>query len=547
MDANNTPIATVASLQGQAWARSADGTMRPLSEGDQIYRGETVVTADGGRVDLLLPDGSLYPVQGELLAQLTPEEAASQNENSEGEVQDQTEKQEQQDGVGTADDPATWGTPPVIQRTGEFSDEPSGYIRVAKDQGIAESQYIEGGNSFAMPPVLSVSIVGDYNEGIGSRSGGYDEFLDGRATYNPRIIETTFEAAGDEFVEALRIEPDFEGDEGAPVINTIPEIGVPEDALVDEDDLDEGNDNEPPKESTVVGGSLAVIPAGEGLDTTFDPGNEPPSGLESAGQQVQYYISPDGHTLIGYVGSASGEPDESQWAFTVVINDPGSDAGAQSYTFTLLDQLDHPDAQGENELVLPFTFTVQDESGDEVSSGFNVTVIDDIPVASGSTTVGYVEEEALDGGNDGDSDVGGINGDSDGDNAVWSGSLSSLFSAGADQPGSYGLNAVPTGLPSLTSDGETVVYDVTGNTLTAYVDSGSSTGSLDGTDRVVFTFEITDTTTGAYEFTLEDQIDHHEVGSADDIETLQSIDLSGAVYGYDEDGDEQGLDASSVV
>jgi len=358
--------------------------LRPLSQGDTVYEGEVVVTADGARVDLLLPDGTIYPVQGELYAELLPEEGV-QHQNDEPQdrevTQDDAGDRSSPDGVGAADDPGEWGSVPVIQRTGEFSDEPSGYIRVAKDQTLSESQYAEGENSFAISPVLSVSIVGDYKVGLNLRAGGYDEFLDGRATYNPRIIEPTREFEGDEFVDALRIEPFFGGDERAPVINTVPEIGVPEDAAVYEEDLDEGNDDNPPKESTVVGGSLAVIPAGEGLDTTFDPGNEPPLGLESAGQQVQYYISPDGHTLIGYVGSASGEPDESQWVFTVVINNPGSDAGAQSYTFTLLDQLDHPQGDGENQLDLSFSYTVRDESGDEVGSVFNVTVVDDVPTA----------------------------------------------------------------------------------------------------------------------------------------------------------------------
>ena len=55
---------------------------------------------------------------------------------------------------------------------------------------------------------------------------------------------------------------------------------------------------------------------------------------------------------------------------------------------------------------------------------------------------------------------------------------------------------------------QAVVYNVTGNLLTAYVDSGATAGVLDGTDRQVFTLQITNPTTGAYTFTLLDQLDH---------------------------------------
>ena len=171
---------------------------------------------------------------------------------------------------------------------------------------------------------------------------------------------------------------------------------------------------------------------------------------------------------------------------------------------------------------------------------------DDIPVDGTGTLQGYVEEEALSGGNQDSDDVSGINGDGDGNNAVWSGSVSGLFSAGADQPGSYGIKDVPTGLPSLSSGGETVVYAVNGDVLTGYVESGDA-GGLDGADRVVFTLEITDPSSGDFEFTLVDQIDHHAVADADDVETLLDLDLSGSVVGYDADGDQVGLDAGSLV
>nr|WP_297459345.1 retention module-containing protein [uncultured Halomonas sp.] len=48
----STPIATVLSVTGQAWARDADGNLRALEPGDVLLEGETLITSDNGRVRL---------------------------------------------------------------------------------------------------------------------------------------------------------------------------------------------------------------------------------------------------------------------------------------------------------------------------------------------------------------------------------------------------------------------------------------------------------------------------------------------------------------
>src|SRR5262249_7167056 len=79
--------------------------------------------------------------------------------------------------------------------------------------------------------------------------------------------------------------------------------------------------------------------------------------------------------------------------------------------------------------------------------------------------------------------------------------------------------------------GEAVVYDVTGDTLTAFVDDGDK--SFDASkDRVVFTLTLA--ANGDYTFDLNDQLDH-KAGSGDSA-TLP-IDLSSVIVGTDADGD----------
>ncbi|SEG49640.1 retention module-containing protein, partial [Billgrantia desiderata] len=55
-------IATVLSISGQAWARDASGNLRELRVGDTLQEGETVVTSNGGDVQLDFGD-NLDPTQ----------------------------------------------------------------------------------------------------------------------------------------------------------------------------------------------------------------------------------------------------------------------------------------------------------------------------------------------------------------------------------------------------------------------------------------------------------------------------------------------------
>ncbi|MDX1733426.1 MAG: retention module-containing protein, partial [Halioglobus sp.] len=54
----NEIIATVASIDGMAFARAADGATRELRAGDQLREGEVLLTPDGSKVQLTLSDGS---------------------------------------------------------------------------------------------------------------------------------------------------------------------------------------------------------------------------------------------------------------------------------------------------------------------------------------------------------------------------------------------------------------------------------------------------------------------------------------------------------
>jgi T1SS-143 domain-containing protein len=95
--------------------------------------------------------------------------------------------------------------------------------------------------------------------------------------------------------------------------------------------------------------------------------------LHSNGDELNYVVSNNGTLLTAYTGSDPA----SHHVFTVSL----SDADFGSYSFTLLDNLDHPAGHNENNITLDLGFVARDSDGDPTSSSFSVTINDDTPVA----------------------------------------------------------------------------------------------------------------------------------------------------------------------
>lgn len=177
---------------------------------------------------------------------------------------------------------------------------------------------------------------------------------------------------------------------------------------------------------------------------------------------------------------------------------------------------------------------------------FNVlTFQDDGLAATGTAQTSEVDEDGLTGGNSGGAGdlnaADGIN-DDGGSEATTSGSIAAIFVAGADGIDSFGLSTDTSGLSTaLTSKGGAVKYDVTGGTLTAYVDSGGTPNSLDGTDRLVFTLAVT--ATGAFNFSLIDQLDHPDTSTEDNL----NLQLGSILMATDGDGDTATAAAEKLV
>ncbi|WP_409372283.1 T1SS-143 repeat domain-containing protein, partial [Pseudomonas chlororaphis] len=204
---------------------------------------------------------------------------------------------------------------------------------------------------------------------------------------------------------------------------------------------------------------------------------------------------------------------------------------AGDYSFSLLQPLDHPAGNDENDITLNLGAMLQatDKDGDTVTAAAEklvITVDDDTPTATGTAEAGTVDEDGLANG------IAGGVGDVPGEASTASGNVTAIFQSGADVPLTYSLSSDTSGLPALTSGGVALVYSVAGDTLTANAGVGGAE---------VFTFSFS--AAGAYSFTLLQPLDHPAGNDENDI----TLNLGTLLQATDKDGDTVTAAAEKLV
>jgi len=143
-------------------------------------------------------------------------------------------------------------------------------------------------------------------------------------------------------------------------------------------------------------------------------------------------------------------------------------------------------------------------------------------------------------GNEDSTDVTGLDTDENGPNTVTNiivGTFSSSLSSftGNHGPVAYsflpvldGTQVLTTDGGNLTSQGANVLFALSGGMLIGSTDVGAP-GYVDGIDRQVFTVELNQPADGQYRFTLLDNLDHHAVATAFDVENIIGINLNNRV------------------
>ncbi|MFB5142078.1 retention module-containing protein [Vibrio diabolicus] len=330
---------------------------------------------------------------------------------------------------------------------------------------------------------LTVNTDGSYNftlEGPIDHAVNSDEL-----TLNFPIIATDFD--GDTFAETIPVK----------IVDDKPTLGGIEATsvqTVDEDDIPTvGSDG---TQSNSIAGNFIATDGSDGIvEYGVSDLTTPVQGLTSGGQSlVMVEVSNAGGVSV-YEARIDGTTTP---VFRVTL-----DASDDSYTFDLLAPLDHPNADGQNELVINLPINATDFDGD-VSNNITlaITVMDDVPTIDGllAGSEQTVDEDDLPAGTDAAS----------AEDTVISGTFD--ITEGADQVASIQLSDLTTPVASLTSDGDaiTLVLSSSANGVNVYQ------GVAGNPAEVVFELTL-DATNNTYEFDLQKPLDHPDGNQQNEI------------------------------
>ncbi|EOX4831642.1 retention module-containing protein [Vibrio alginolyticus] len=330
---------------------------------------------------------------------------------------------------------------------------------------------------------LTVNTDGSYNFTL---EGPIDHAVDSdELTLNFPIIATDFD--GDTSAETIPVK----------ILDDKPTLGGIEATsvqTVDEDDIPTvGSDG---TQSNSIAGNFIATDGSDGiLEYSVSDLTTPVQGLTSGGQSlVMVEVSNAGGVSV-YEARIDGTTTP---VFRVTL-----DASDDSYTFDLLAPLDHPNADGQNELVINLPINATDFDGD-VSNNITlpITVVDDVPTIDGllAGSEQTVDEDDLPAGTDAAS----------AEDTVISGTFD--ITEGADQVASIQLSDLTTPVASLTSDGEaiTLVLSSSANGVNVYQ------GVAGNPAEVVFELTL-DATNNSYEFDLQKPLDHPDGNQQNEI------------------------------
>ncbi|MGQ7289720.1 DUF5801 repeats-in-toxin domain-containing protein [Vreelandella venusta] len=355
-----------------------------------------------------------------------------------------------------------------------------------------------------------------------------------------QLVATAVDGDGDSIdSDAVDVGGQFTFRDDGPAITT-----PPSSASVNEANLALGSNPDVP--ATTVSDTFAVDFGTDGAgDVQFSEGgvDSTVSALEAAeltsdGQDLEYVVSNDGHTLTGYRGA---DRSESGKVFTVEILNPT--AATPGYEFTLHRPLDHDGGAETLDINLQH-LTVIDGDNDTVETDFTITVVDDDPSVEPKAIT--VEE---------DSDVGSTentfntNADATGDNTTIGGGSDGTV---APSHGTATVNAdgTITYVPSDNYSGEdsftyTTTTDNETKTFTVNVTVNPVADAPDLQGGNVQTDEDTPVALGLEAPSPVDTTDQNGATAGDNPELLGEITLSGIPSGTELFADQ--LDGTGAI
>ncbi|WP_236193867.1 retention module-containing protein [Pseudomonas glycinae] len=329
-----TLIGTVTKVIGQVFAQSADGSRRPLVEGDRLFAGDQLITGAEGAVAVHLQNGqeltlgrdSSLTMTGQLLADqaahVNAPEAVTPSESQ------LTDVEQIQKAIAAGDDP-TQSAEATAAGPGATGGAPGA---------------LGGGHSF----VLLTEVAGRVDPVIGFPTAGFNGI--------PEFPEERLNAVIDN------------GDgQAAPIVPPPPPVNNP----VTLSGL------------SVTGGELNLNEANLPHGSAANPG--------ALTQTGSFTVSaPDGlsslsiggiNVIVGGVPIGFPQSITTQLGNTLTITGYNPATGTVSYSYTLNGNETHAAGDGANNLSEQFTVIAGDSNGDTATGTLDVNITDDVPKA----------------------------------------------------------------------------------------------------------------------------------------------------------------------
>ncbi|MDG9855321.1 retention module-containing protein [Pseudomonas nitroreducens] len=495
-----TLMGVVSKVIGEVFAVAADGSRRPLEQGDKVFVGEQLVTGANGAVALKVAGGgeitlgrdSALPLTSQMLA------AAHQAQNGDEQVA-------QQPAPPSAKDTADVKALQAAIAAGADPTQQAEATAAGPQAGNAANGKPGGGHSF----VLLTEVGGHIDPTIGFPTGPI-----GSGPLPLREFDGVPQPRAEAVTPPEVLPPDGQPSPGpnGPGTANVFEAGLP------------GGIPDGAGEGATFTGSLGYNFGSDGVGS-FSWGTAGLPSLTSGGVAITYSVSPDGHVLTG---SANGTP-----VFTVTLTDINTGA----FEVNLLQPVDHPVKGSEDTLTFDIPYTITDGNGTPANGTLTVGIVDDAPQAGLSADNGV--DVLL---QTHDANTAGAAFDTS--TADYSSAFQVTANYGGDGAGStqltYSLNLVGgNGANSgLTSGGATIyLYSVGG------ADVASTSASAAGITGENTVFSLSVNGSGVVTLTQYSAIDHalpgSEIGYASQTAVLDSglVQLQGNLTVTDRDGD----------
>ncbi len=410
----------VQSVSGIVKAIAVDGTERVLQVGDRVLPNEQIVTGNTGVISIEFADGTTLDL-GRNSVTILDDETINYEANlapsaptSEQAQLAEVEAMQKAIAEGEEFDPskleATAAGAPGAGGPGE--DDGHTFVNVDYLQPTAtpESGFETTGISTAFPETQEPLILNPEQQPIpvAEVEPPAEPPIEPPVDTVPTAGTTTVLLDEDDLIadevlpaifDALRVE--FESSTGYVAVNPFA-VGANDQA--DGDDL-------PPNSPTVLTGFLTADYGDNGPGSiVFNPASAQPAGMTSGGENIQYWISNDGHSLIGFIvnnqsGPTGGTlvrgvdtqvPTYAQIIFTAEI----TDATTMAFRTALYGPVDHLDVTTEDNLLFNLSFTVSDIDGDSAQGILLLNLDDDSPIVTinefGVASLNVVEASGID-------------------------------------------------------------------------------------------------------------------------------------------------------